>query len=197
MPVIRYIPIDPRDGVIAGEQMRDQAISMNQELPQFADVMVFPWPDVLIDLIAGENEFGMIGDDKIPNREILQSFDQGSCVRTNAVISTPCGAVYPMDVGNHLMNIFMGSTIQWRITGVTKDGSGNPLGGCRVVALEMGKIYSSEQAPAIIAETTSDGSGNYSVNVPLNVCYQLVAYKPDAPDVAGLTVNTIVPTPSG
>ena len=45
----------------------------------------------------------------------------------------------------------------------------------------------------MVAETISDGSGNYSVEVPMNTAYQATGYKAGAPDVAGITRNDIVP----
>jgi hypothetical protein len=81
------------------------------------------------------------------------------------------------------------------LIGVTKDGTGAALGGCRVVVFETGRI-AKDGAP-IIAETISDGSGNYSVEVPGNKAYQAIAYKPGSPDVAGVTRNDLVPMVGG
>ena len=72
------------------------------------------------------------------------------------------------------------------ITGVTRDGTGAALGSC-VVDL----FYTSNDT--LRAQTTSDGSGNYSFIVGPGAKHYMVAYKPGSPDLAGTTVNTIEP----
>ncbi len=81
------------------------------------------------------------------------------------------------------------------IFGVTKDAAGAPLGNCIV------RIFERESG-LLRAEVVSDGSGNYLVDVsgpdavdgesgqPLT--FQGVAYKAGAPDVSGVTVNTLL-----
>ena len=72
------------------------------------------------------------------------------------------------------------------ISGVTKDSSGAPLGGCAVHLFESA-------TDAELAETVSDGAGNYTFALRTNSgFFYVVAYKPGAPDVAGTTVNTLV-----
>jgi hypothetical protein len=78
------------------------------------------------------------------------------------------------------------------MTGVTRDSTGAPLGNCRVVAYQTG-WQTVQDAPAIIAETISDGSGNFSMLLR-RIDYQLTAYKPGSPDVAGITRNDVTPT---
>lgn len=78
------------------------------------------------------------------------------------------------------------SMLRWVIDGVTRDGSGTPLGTCRVM------IFSSFDLTFII-ETTSDGSGNYSVYVVRGWFFFVNAYKAGLPDVAGTSLNTIEP----
>lgn len=70
------------------------------------------------------------------------------------------------------------------ISGVTKDSTGAPLGGC-VVKLFNRATDVKEQ------ETTSDASGNYSFSVDKTQTWYEVSYKPGAPDVAGTTLNTL------
>jgi hypothetical protein len=77
------------------------------------------------------------------------------------------------------------------LTGTTTDGVGAPLGNCRVIAYQTGWQYV-QDAPVIIAETTSDGSGNFSMLLR-NIDYQLTAYKPGSPDLAGITKNNVTP----
>jgi hypothetical protein len=77
------------------------------------------------------------------------------------------------------------------LTGTTTDGAGAALGNCRVIAYQTGWQYAGN-APVIIAETTSDGSGNFSMLLR-NIDYQLTAYKPGSPDLAGITKNNVTP----
>ena len=85
-----------------------------------------------------------------------------------------------------------GSTSRWMLTGTTRDSAGAALGACRVIVLEVGRL-AVDGAP-VVAETVSDGAGSYSVAVPTNTAYQVLAYKPGAPDVTGATLNTVTPT---
>lgn len=78
------------------------------------------------------------------------------------------------------------------LIGVTKDSTGAAIGSCRVVAFEAARI-SSDLVEATIGETISDGSGNYSIPAR-RIAYQLTAYKPGSPDVAGITRNDVVPS---
>lgn len=77
------------------------------------------------------------------------------------------------------------------LTGTTTDGTGAALGNCRVIAYQSGWQYV-DNAPVIIAETTSDGSGAFSMLLR-NIDYQLTAYKPGSPDLAGITKNNVTP----
>jgi hypothetical protein len=45
----------------------------------------------------------------------------------------------------------------------------------------------------IMGEVTSDGSGVYAVRAGVGGPFYLVAYKPGSPDLAGTTVNTLIP----
>jgi hypothetical protein len=85
------------------------------------------------------------------------------------------------------------STQMFRFTGQTLDSTGAALGGCRVVLLATNRM--AVGAPdVVIAETISDGGGNYSIIAPLPVpSYQLIAYLPGSPDVAGITRNDVSP----
>jgi hypothetical protein len=92
------------------------------------------------------------------------------------------------------------------VAGVTRDSSGAPLGGCVV------EVFSNENPPRLVGATVSDPvSGEYSVDVPgptaplivsdgevpdTTLTFQAVAYLPGSPDVAGVTVNTLIGTPA-
>ena len=86
---------------------------------------------------------------------------------------------------------FEGDSRRFKITGITKDSAGTPVGGCRVVAYEtatMGYGLSN----SVDGETVSDGSGNYSIDVSSNpITYTVIAYKAGSPDVAGITRNDV------
>jgi hypothetical protein len=77
------------------------------------------------------------------------------------------------------------------LTGTTTDGSGAPLGNCRVIAYQTG-WQAVGAGPVIIAETVSDGSGVFSMLLR-NIDYQLTAYKADSTDLAGITKNNVTP----
>lgn len=77
------------------------------------------------------------------------------------------------------------------LTGTTTDGTGAPLGNCRVIAYQTGWQYV-DNAPVIIAETVSDGSGAFTMLLR-NIDYQLTAYKAGGTDLAGITKNNVTP----
>lgn len=77
------------------------------------------------------------------------------------------------------------------LTGTTVDGAGAAVGNCRVIAYQSGWRYVDAGAK-IIAETVSDGSGNFTLLLR-NIDYQLVAYKEGAPDLGGLTRQDVTP----
>jgi hypothetical protein len=78
--------------------------------------------------------------------------------------------------------------IKWSISGVTKGGSGTPLGGCTVDVF----LTATDQK---LGTSVSDAVGNYSVNIGMagmgQPCY-CVAYLSGFPDVAGTTINTLL-----
>jgi hypothetical protein len=71
------------------------------------------------------------------------------------------------------------------IRGQSLDANGNPLGGTTV------KLYRTID-DVNVAQTTSDGSGNYSFTVGLGMKYYTVHYLAGTPDVAGTSVNTLL-----
>lgn len=72
------------------------------------------------------------------------------------------------------------------ITGVTRDSAGAALGGVTVQLFRtVDDVY--------IGETVSDGAGAYSIVSVVSGPFYIVAYQAGAPDVAGTTVNTLVP----
>lgn len=73
------------------------------------------------------------------------------------------------------------------ITGVTKDSSGNPLGGVTV------QLFNSATG-ALVDTAISDSVGNYRLGDPNNVNSFVVAYEAGSPDVAGTTKNNLTGT---
>lgn len=80
---------------------------------------------------------------------------------------------------------FLGS---FSVSGVTRNSSGAALPDCVVQLFLTG-------SNALLGQTVSDGSGNYSFSIGTNQAVYLVAYKAGAPDLGGTTVNTIQPAP--
>jgi hypothetical protein len=131
-------------------------------------------------LVAGENGFGP-SLSAVPRREIVDS---------GIVNKLTAGTLAP-EFGQKIYD-FTQSGQSFTLVGLTKTGAGVALGGCRVIALQAGWRYV-DNAPVVIAETTSDGSGNFTLNLR-NIDYQLTAYKEGSPDVAGITRQDVVPT---
>ena len=73
------------------------------------------------------------------------------------------------------------------ITGQCLDGNGAPLAGAVVKGFRTSdNLY--------VGQTTSDSNGNYSFGSPyVGVNHYLEAYLPGSPDIAGTTVNTLIP----
>lgn len=79
------------------------------------------------------------------------------------------------------------------LTGVSRDKDGAALGNCRVMLFRsVGMV-----GPDFVAETTSDGSGNWSIPINESGPFFLVEYLAGSPDRAGTSVNTLVPTYTG
>lgn len=73
------------------------------------------------------------------------------------------------------------------LIGISRSSTGAVLGNCQVM------VFRTEDR-SLVAETTSDGSGNWSVSLMKGGPFFLVEYKAGVPDVAGTSVNTLVPS---
>lgn len=212
MPVILPTLADPTDLVIAGEQMRisvtDQVEKVSSSTPMLPAVSGLTG---FYSLVSDEDQFmpmnSFIEGDRLSMRRMTNGQFQR---RANAGISTPCGAWVWQDWNPLLMTSLWASN-RWTLAGVTRDSTGAPLGTCVVKVHETGRLAVISSPPktfdsagnpnpmrwsdpiSMVAETISDGSGNYSVEVPMNTAYQATGYKVGAPDVAGITRNDIVP----
>ena len=77
-------------------------------------------------------------------------------------------------------------TLNMSLTGISRDSAGVALGGCTVLLFRT-------QDRTLVAETVSDGAGNYSFSVMKGGPFFLVEYKAGSPDVSGTSLNTLVP----
>lgn len=179
MPVIRAIPADPTDLVLQGEQMRMAAFDQ----PALGMDSVIQDEDAFLPMNSFIDQGGMV--------VTRRTKDGALQMRANAGVSTPCGAWIYLDYTSRLSRFVQG-TERWTISGTTRDSAGVALGTCRVIALEIGRVAIGG-AP-VAGETISDGSGIYSVEVPMNTPYQMLAYKPGSPDVGGVSVTPLMPT---
>lgn len=73
--------------------------------------------------------------------------------------------------------------------GVTYDSTGAVLGNAQVFLFDTA-------TKVLRAESVSDANGNFVVAAAPDATYFIVFYKAGAPDVAGTTVNTLVPVPA-
>lgn len=73
-----------------------------------------------------------------------------------------------------------------KIIGFTFDGNGDPLGSCII----QGFLTTND---AYIGQTASDPTGYYELTTPFTGAHYIVAYKSGSPDVAGTSINTLMP----
>lgn len=74
----------------------------------------------------------------------------------------------------------------FKISGITKDNAGSPLGNCTV------KLFRTRD-DALMDKQISDATGNYMFrSVSMVETYYVTAYKAGSPDVTGTTINTLI-----
>lgn len=191
MPILTAQLQDPPDPVLQGEQLHQ---SVFDEVPVNDTVLLagalMP-SSGLFNLVRDEDAFSPMNSFIDGNRLSMRRLKSGQLqMRSNAGIVSPCGAWIFLDY-TPLLNRFEQASVQFRLNGITKDSTGAALGNCRVVVFETGRI--ALNGSPVVGETISDGSGNYTQDVPMNTAYQAIAYKPGSPDVAGITRNDLVP----
>ena len=200
MPVIRYIPQDPFDLVIQGDQMRATAVKsmVGAVAAPIVLGMLLAGPIATAPVIAGEQNYltTFLGADTcggypVPTVEVMQGLTDNSIIGNNAQIATPCGALVPVQIGLHIMNGFVQATNIFTLTGQTLDKTGAALANCTVTVEEIGQQFTG--AASVVAYAVSDGSGNYSTTLPRNTAYQATAYLTGSPDRAGITKNNVTP----
>lgn len=91
--------------------------------------------------------------------------------------------------GRRQLGLRARGTANFLIAGFARDASGNPLLSARIL------LYRVARPGELVAEQASSGvDGSYSFTVSDNGPYFIVAYKSGAPDVAGATPFTVIPT---
>lgn len=196
MPVLLVPLADPSDVVLAGEQLR-ASIADPPPASEISNMItgggsVFPLSTVMQD----EDAYGPMNSFIDGNRLATRRSKAGDLtIRENAGIATPCG-MWVWNDWPPLMQRLVFATPLWILTGTTRNRAATEvLPGCRVVVLEVGRLGTS--GSPVVGETVSDGAGNYAIPVPLNTHYQVIAYLPGSPDVAGITRADVVPDPTG
>lgn len=209
MPILLPTLPDPSGPLIAGEQMRvagdvADALQLPVLLPQCSA------PKGFFSLVADEDMYLSMNSFVETNRLSIRRMKNLTLqIRNNAGIVSPTGAWIFNDY-TPLLNQGYWTTDTFTISGTTYTGAGVALANCRVVVYETGRIavdsgiqraspsagnpfensWASESP--VVGETVSDGSGNFSITVPMNVAYQLTGYKSGTP-VAGITADTVTP----
>lgn len=186
MPVIRQIPSQPTDVLIAGQEMRSHA--MLSKLNLGFEPMAIVGPPIQSLVISGsrDNPGEQLLVERMRPRSATHWDNTGSLVYNNSVISTPCGALIPVFGVQRFMDKPFAANL-FTITGVTRDNVGAILGSCEVYAFDR---WSME----MVGSTVSDGSGNYSIVVPSNRWHFIVSYLDGAPDKAGTTSRELTPS---
>jgi hypothetical protein len=188
MPILCYIPQDPTDTVLQGEQVRIPAADARENVP--GNVVFVDGPARLSTSIQDEDAFFPMNSFIEGNRLSIRRQKDGSLqVRANAGIASPCGAWTSMDYSPFPIT-YLQATELFNIVGTTRDSAGAVLGGCDVIAFEPGKMVF--QGTPFVGQTTSDGSGNYTIPTAGNGAHQVIAYK--SGPVAGISLNTLTPT---
>jgi len=215
MPVILPSLQDPTDRVLAGELLKVSLEGVYQWSSFWSPLILDPpdqLPNTPFSQVTLPYETGMM---EISTRRFSARVPQpgeGLGIRANACVCTPCGEIVPIAMGHQWFSNDIGQTTQtFTVSGQTLTGAGAALGNCRVVVYETGRIavpntpplafYSAgnpnpmrwEHESPVVAEAISDGSGNFTITVPMNLCYQLTGYKTGSPDVAGITKDTVTP----
>ena len=192
MPIIRNVLLETQIAILQST-LRSSAISENANAGKslFDNKLVsnnLPYLESV--LSSKENAIQMIGVYPVPTREVLQNKFECTQIRNNAVICTPCGKAIVVE--NVIANKFTLNNQLFVITGITRDNNGLELGFCDVIALDANKLIVT--GTPVVAQTVSDVDGFFVMFVPSYNNHQIIAYKSGSPDVAGISLETIVPT---
>ena len=196
MPVLLAPLQDPTDVVMQGEQLR-VGVDDAGDTQQYGNIIGGNSMTGFSSVVADEdgllpmNSYTEVGILSVRRRK-----NGGLYPRANAGVATPSGGWITND-WSPLLNQSIQASNLFAISGVTKDSTGAALGNCRVVCEETGRQVTAPNGMPVLRETTSDGSGNYTVSGLLNIAHQLMAYKAGGTDVAGITRNDVTPTHIG
>ena len=135
----------------------------------------------MANMVSGASTMSDMPEMKAPRREIV---DSGVLKK---LTTTQLAEPFARDITPSPFE----SSVLFTLTGTTVDGTGTPIASCRVIAYQSGWRYV-DNAPVVIAETVSDGSGVFSLSLR-NIDYQLTAYKEGSPDKAGITRHDVTP----
>jgi hypothetical protein len=105
--------------------------------------------------------------------------------RVNPVVNSKSTPIAQRLTNNRIYNRVQGS-INLYMSGVTRDTNGAVLGGVRVMIFTTSDM-------AFVGEVTSDSNGVWSILLLKGGPFFQVCYKAGSPDVAGTSVNTLVP----
>lgn len=103
----------------------------------------------------------------------------------NAVDPQTLGQTWRGQIGSMALRP-QGASILHTLTGISKDSAGVALGTCQILVFTTAD-------KRLVVETVSDASGNWSVPLYISGPFFTVEYKVGSPDVAGTSVNTLVP----
>lgn len=217
MPVFIPLRPDPPELVVQGEQLHNdnssQTRNAGDRLPAYQGALLNAAVAMSLPVVAGEVLFvPMMADGPTPANKPTPVSE--FLPRANAVVATTAGQLIPHTRTGIQIPALSPATDVFTLTGTTVTGAGVALGGCRVVIYETGRIavdgspiqplvaqglvgtpvgMSWKSQSPVVAEAVSDGSGNFTITVPMNVAYQLTSYLTGSPDRAGITKNTVVP----
>jgi hypothetical protein len=187
--IVGMVPIGP--GAPVNPRIDPQQIWLASQTPLDAVGQLYgPWP-MLPSLPAPAFDRVLSNDEPLaapaaianPRREVKDS----------GLLKVIMAAQLPEEFGRAIQLLYppQQSYQEFTLTGTTISETLVPVGDCRVIAYQSGWRYV-EGGTKIIAETVSDGSGNFTLLLR-NIDYQLIAYKEGAPDLGGLTRQDVTP----
>jgi hypothetical protein len=190
--MILGVPQEPTDLVIEGEQLRQE--SYVQATDPARSVMAGFQTQTLLSFAApvlDEEDYFPPMNNLVATVDARVSSVVGQGVRANAGVACTSGAWLPVRANECLaqtMSARPGAWTRYSLTGVSRDSSGAALATCTVKVFLTGNDTKQ-------FETVSDASGNWSIDVGANPGpFYFVEYKTGAPDRAGTSLNTNVPT---
>jgi hypothetical protein len=184
MRALRPTLEDPTDVVYQGEQMR--AAVLRGQVTDAARVAPLLGPILPGTMIQAD---GVLGpetlDGPIPPQMSLP-FDRAARPQANAGIMTSDGFVPIYANECNAMFCPRQSDRTFRLTGVTRDSSNAALGNCIVRVFDGSNLF--------LGQTTSDGSGNYSFDLPNNSGpFYVVAWDAATGLITGASPRTLSP----